>query len=214
MDEVDEEIVEVRTVNNGSRKRRVTGGKRAANKKAKYSAPRVSLYYPCQHNTKQFQCCKISPNDVNSMRRELYKEPDKLRQDSMIASLVTTTNIKRRRPRPVHGNKRKKSGTQHAYSTKFYLMHGPNRVPVCKKFFMSLTRFNRTRLAKVTKSVYSGKPIEEHRGGDRVSYKNTAKKNFVRDFIGKLKGTESHYNRNKSKRIYLNCDLSMSILCN
>lgn len=212
MDEVDEETVEIRTVNNGSRKRRVTGGKRAAKKREKYSAPKISLFYPCQHNTKQFQCYKITPNDVNSIREELYKEPDKLRQDSMIASLVTTTSIKRRRPRPVQVNKRQKAGTQHGYSTKFYMMHGPDRVPVCKKFFMSLMRFKRTRLANITKSVFSGKAIEEHRGGDRVSFKNSEKKNSIRDFIKKLKGTESHYNRNKSKRIYLNCDLSISKL--
>lgn len=44
--------------------------------------------------------------------------------------------------------------------------------------------------------------------GDR----NDLKKEIVKEFIGNLKGTESHYNLNKSKRIYLSCDLSIKKL--
>lgn len=77
---------------------------------------------------------------------------------------------------------------------------------------MGVTRFKRTRLRNVTKAVFSGKAIEEHRGGDRVSHKSREKKHSVRTFIGKLKGCESHYNREKSKRVYLGCQYSISKL--
>lgn len=67
-------------------------------------------------------------------------------------------------------------------------------------------------MSNISKAVFNDKAIEEHRGGDRVSYKSREKKNSVRKFIGMLKGTESHYNRQKSKRIYLGCEYSISKL--
>ena len=54
-------------------------------------------------------------------------------------------------------------------------------------------------------------PVEK-RGGDRKSYKSAEKKNSVRDFIRKLQGRESHYGRNKSRRIYLDPSLSIAKL--
>lgn len=38
-------------------------------------------------------------------------------------------------------------------------------------------------------------------------------KNKIREFINKLRGRESHYNRRKSKRIYLPASLSIANLC-
>lgn len=56
------------------------------------------------------------------------------------------------------------------------------------------------------------------RGGDRKSHRSIEKKNKVREFISNLKATESHYGRNKSRRLYLNCTISIKklhqIYCN
>lgn len=50
------------------------------------------------------------------------------------------------------------------------------------------------------------------RGGDRKSHLSEAKKNSVRQYIGSLPAYESHYSRNRSKRVYLRCDLNIKKL--
>jgi hypothetical protein len=51
-----------------------------------------------------------------------------------------------------------------------------------------------------------------NRGGDQVSHKLHKSKSEVRTFLKELRGQESHYGRNKSKRIYLNSNLSIAKL--
>lgn len=53
---------------------------------------------------------------------------------------------------------------------------------------------------------------KERRGGDKISHKLAPSKEEVRHFLKGLKGTESHYGRKKSKRIYLNCNLTIKKL--
>lgn len=66
--------------------------------------------------------------------------------------------------------------------------------------------------------MYKGEPTEEKRGRDRKSHRSIEKKNKVREFISNLKATESHYGRQKSRRLYLNCTISIKklhqIYCN
>lgn len=52
----------------------------------------------------------------------------------------------------------------------------------------------------------------ESRGGDQVSHKLQSSKEEVRTFLKNLRGQESHYGRAKSKRIYLNSNLTISKL--
>ncbi|KAG8277936.1 hypothetical protein J6590_031984 [Homalodisca vitripennis] len=99
--------------NEGTRKRRVTGGKRKSEQITRYAAPKRALVFvPCKHNSKRFTCVKIRPNDIKSFKEEFYKVPDKKRQDNIIASLIHTTQIKRHRPRPANKNKKKKPGPE------------------------------------------------------------------------------------------------------
>nr|CAH7763101.1 unnamed protein product [Callosobruchus chinensis] len=74
-----------------------------------------------------------------------------------------------------------------------------------KQRFISLKR-----LHTITKNMMSGKDIQENRGGDRRSAKNLTKRNNVIQFIGKLKAKESHYNRKKSRRLYLPANLNIT----
>lgn len=64
----------------------------------------------------------------------------------------------------------------------------------------------------VARQMYDGKVPKERRGGDRVSIKSIDKKQKIRQFISKLKATESRYNKQKSKRIYLSPELSIAKL--
>lgn len=73
----------------------------------------------------------------------------------------------------------------------------------------SLSRF---RINLIAKTVHQGNVPHEGRGGDRKSKKSAEKKNTLRQFIQKLPAKESHYNRNKSKRIYLSAELNVKKL--
>lgn len=74
--------------------------------------------------------------------------------------------------------------------------------------FMKTFSLKKDRLSYLAKTVFDGKIPKENRGGDRKSEKSAAKKESLREFIRKLPASESHYNRAKSRRIYLSCDLN------
>ncbi|KAG8269399.1 hypothetical protein J6590_004694 [Homalodisca vitripennis] len=200
-----EEVVDgvlVSIGNSRTCKRQASGGKRKETKRKRYSAPSGSnVYIPCKHSTKTLSCSDIRSNDVKKLRDKLYKVPEKLRQDSILSSLVVTKNVKRRRPNMPNQNKSLSAGSQHAFSANYYIQSNEKRIPVCKKNFLAITKVGRKRLANLVAKVYSGEPIEDKRGGDRKSNRSIEKKNKVRDFISNLRACESHYGRKKSKQL-------------
>lgn len=80
---------------------------------------------------------------------------------------------------------------------------------ICKTFFLHLTEYTKEKLRDVLNILKKFKSFVETRGGDRVSQKSVLKNNSIRAFIGNLRGKESHYNRQKSMRIYFSSDLSI-----
>lgn len=56
--------------------------------------------------------------------------------------------------------------------------------------------------------LIQGEIPREKRGGDRKSRKSKDKKDSLRKFLNGLPASESHYNRKKSKGIYLSSDLN------
>jgi len=148
-------------------------------------------------------------------RTDFFEKSDKVRQDSIISTLVKTYPIKRHRPRRAVENKLQKPGGAHTfYATYFLPSKVLGKVPVCQNFFLSVvTSVGQTRLENIARKVHASKPIEDKRGGDRKSHRSLPRKGIVREFIRNLRGTESHYNRKKSRRIYLRCDLSVRKLC-
>nr|CAH7714516.1 unnamed protein product [Callosobruchus chinensis] len=54
--------------------------------------------------------------------------------------------------------------------------------------------------------------IKENRGGDTRTSKFLEKLNAVKSFISQLQGNESHYGRNKSRRIYVSSEYNISVL--
>lgn len=146
--EADEtDTVTVGEANQGSRKRKKRVTARESNKRKRYSLPAgANVFNPCNHATKTLFCSKVRPNHVKIFREKLYEKPDKIRQDSIIAALVHTTPVKRRRPRPCANNKKKKPGSEHSYNVMYYLTLEDEKVRVCKKFFLSVTKIGRTRL--------------------------------------------------------------------
>lgn len=79
---------------------------------------------------------------------------------------------------------------------------------------MECVNIKKDRINHIAKVLFKGDIPKETRGGDHVSTKCAAKKDKVREFIGELKGKESHYNRKKSQRIYLDASLNIKKLHN
>lgn len=111
----------------------------------------------------------------------------------------------------------KENPRQRARAANFFLKIKNRRsteaVKVCRNFFMTALAVKNHRLFTICKTVDSGDIPKERRGGDHVSKKSLFKRDKVQEFIGKLRGTESHYNRSKSRRIYLPAHLSIKKLC-
>lgn len=84
---------------------------------------------------------------------------------------------------------------------------------VCQKFFSTLFEIKTRRLLTIAKSKHCGQGVTENRGGNRTEPKFRDQKDSIRSFIKSLKVTESHYNRKKSKRLYLPAELSVKKLC-
>lgn len=215
-----DQLVLVRDVNDGSRKKKnKTVSNRKASKQAKYRAPSgCNVFTPCTHNNKTLKCNKIRPRDAIEFRKKLYSFTEKQQQDEYVSRMICQSKVKRNRPRSsltCLGLGLPKRDKPHNFTSqyKFRTSTGEN-VTVCKKHFLHLTKFSSDRVRQILKKLVSGKPFKECRGGDRVSKKSVLKKESVRIFIGNLKGNESHYNRKKSKRIYLQSDLSIRKLCN
>lgn len=92
-----------------------------------------------------------------------------------------------------------------------FLIYGKKKTMkrVCKSFFMPVFSIKRQRLSTIIKCVMDCKVPKEERGGDRRSAKSEEKKEHLRNFFRNLPCTESHYNRAKSKRVYLDASLNI-----
>lgn len=84
---------------------------------------------------------------------------------------------------------------------------------MCRNFFLRSLNINKGRVRGVLKRhMDTGLMAIENRGGDRKSLKNLGLKDAIVSFIKKFKGTESHYCRSKSRRIYLPSELSIATM--
>lgn len=94
----------------------------------------------------------------------------------------------------------------------YFLKRDNVSIRVCQGLFRHVLGLTVHRLNHVAKVINQGEAPKEKRGGDHMSTKSVAKRKKVEDFIGQLRGQESHYNRSKSKRIYLPSYLNISKL--
>lgn len=216
--DITENTILVHLGNEGSRKKQKNIPKREVARNARYSTPSGSnVFIPCNHKARGFMCYKVKPKDALSFRKKLYNTNNKQIQDQFVSRYVLQSPVKRRRPRKnvclgLGLPQAKTKPRSFATTYRFPIGLGNEQVPVCSSFFLHLTRYTKEKLRHVNKILKKSDNFVENRGGDRVSHKSILKKNSIREFIGNLRGKESHYNRNKSKRIYLSCDLSIKKL--
>nr|CAH7752216.1 unnamed protein product [Callosobruchus chinensis] len=154
-------------------------------------------------------CNSVTLNDIKVQRDKFYSCSGKIEQDQKLCHFISVCPPQRRRGRCGTDEHNAKPKQFHAF---YYFRTKKTTVPVCKKFIMAAFGVSAGRIRTVAKFLESGRVPKERRGGDRVSKKSLSKKNKIREFIASLPASESHYNRNKSARVYLSCELNLKKL--
>ena len=80
-------------------------------------------------------------------------------------------------------------------------------VHICKDTFLKCLHIGKTRVQNIAKYFNEHGTPRKKRGGDKKSVVFRDKRNGVKDFLKSLPGRESHYNRNKSRKLYLPSEL-------
>lgn len=144
--------------------------------------------------------------DINSFHSAFYSEKSKTSQDTFLLKYCSTDKTKRNRPGD--GSRSTKS-----VSYQVETMAG-NRISVCRQTFLGvlgITNHTVEGVFKTFKKDGSLIPVET-RGGYRKAAMYQNKMYSVIDYIKQFKGTESHYSRARSTRIYLDSSISISKL--
>lgn len=137
---------------------------------------------------------------------KFFLQKDKVKQDTKLSHLIEIGTPKRRR-RLDQSSSKNRNITVH-----YNLWTSSGKVKVCQKMFLKVFGISQKRIQNISKQMKVGSGIVENRGGDRRSHKNVEKREKVKTFIAHLKGTESHYGRAKSQRIYLSSEYNITIL--
>lgn len=152
----------------------------------------------CKHEN----CMNVPRQDILYSRNALYATTIKKDWDTKISHLLSVQRPKR--------NLRNIQNVR----IKYILWNEGQTASykVCQKFFLAALHVSQRRVITIAKNLINDCGVVEKRGGDHRSHRFNEKRTTVTEFIGKLKGTEAHYNRNKSKRIYLSSALNISKL--
>lgn len=144
--------------------------------------------------------------DIQYCRTKFFKHTNKIKQDTLLSHCIAVKIPKQSRKRKPDTEKRRQVAANYKLRTENSIKD------VCQKLFIQAYSVSQKRVQTVIKQLMKGDGIFENRGGDSRSKTFLPKKLKVRKFISELKGTESHYGRAKSRRIYLSSEMNISIL--
>lgn len=162
----------------------------------------------CTHKAGSiYSCAEVTQEDIIVSRQKFFHCPHKIKQDQKISHMLYLENPKRRRSKG--GDKQ---NGPHKFEVQYKIWCEGERKRVCKKFFVAVFPISNKRLWNIANKIKAGTDVKETRGGDRKSKKSETKRSEVIKFINSLKATESHYDRKKSKRLYLPSHLSIAKL--
>lgn len=171
--------------------------------------------YPiCDHIEGQFLCRTLTMRDVKNFHGRFYKNNDRQYQQNFILRYSETVQIRRRRPmKPAKQAANAKPRKPRVRTTRYFVKNSKNeKVPVCMESFMDILKVSRFRVNSLTKKDFKNEDIIDKRGGFKRQALFGPKKQNVMKFINSLKCLESHYCREKSKRMYLSEDLNIKKL--
>lgn len=178
-------------------------------KRLQYEKKSSASVPTCKHKSGPYKCKEVRSKDVAFIRKIFSKHTKTVDQNRYILSQVVVDSVKRHRPR---NNLRSKKNVAPSF---FLRLMSAKRIRVCKVAFGIVLGVGRGRLTKLIAHYNKfGEAKDEGRGGDHKLEKFGWKRDSVVNFIKKLKARESHYGRNKSRRLYLPHELkSIKNLC-
>lgn len=153
---------------------------------------------------------KIPKAQQDSLLAEYYTYGDVARQKDYICSLVSKTDVVRKRPRKMDSNVEKN------WSKVYTLPNGENeKVRVCAEFFCATFAISKSVVEDAIKNKspngsYKGFDHRKGRPAPNATAPSTVK--AVNRFLSKFPKVPSHYCRARSNRLYLSPDLSMQKL--
>ncbi|XP_050314683.1 uncharacterized protein LOC126749093 [Anthonomus grandis grandis] len=153
------------------------------------------------------ECIKrLSPDEKN----ELFSSfNDQEKQDSYLSSLITVSQIKRRRKNNLNIN------PQRNYTYKYKLRKGAFELPVCKQALCLIHGIGKKRLERIASHLTANvTPVQDKRGkhGDRPNMIPKFLRKQVREHIESFPNKISHYFRARSSKQYLSPDLNLTIM--
>lgn len=147
---------------------------------------------------------------LSKAKRKVFSKPNRADQDKKLSFLMTVNLPKRRRSSKAVV---KRPRTINRFSVQLFLLSSENKkLRVCSKFFQKLFGIGQRRMNTIAEGIISGEGVKDKRGGDHKLKKYGDKRSSVYNFISKLNAKESHYSRNKSRRLYLPSTLNINQL--
>lgn len=167
----------------------------------------MPVHPTCGHR-RVFLCALLTMNDVKRFHEAFYAVPEKSKQDAFLLKFC-----RRASPNPKRKLEVAQRGKDHIYEYSILNSVG-NHLKVCRNAFLNVLGISKHRIHGVFQRFKKHNalvPIET-RGGDRLLARYTPKRNAVIEFICSLKANESHYSRERSKRVYLPSELNIKTL--
>ncbi|KAJ8918941.1 hypothetical protein NQ315_016843 [Exocentrus adspersus] len=191
------------------KKRKIIGRMREVSKKLKVSTHEPGT--PCK--CKRFMCFeKVSQTERHTILSNFNGMANYNEQNAYLCSLITVSNIKRRRPRQnedyafLHDK-------AYRYHVKVVRAGVAEEIPICFKAFLAIHGITKRKLELLQKSLKStGLAPKDKRGkhSNRPHKIPNLTYEKVISHISSFKGYKSHYTLNRSQRLYLDENLNIS----
>ncbi|XP_072390766.1 uncharacterized protein [Diabrotica undecimpunctata] len=188
-----------------TRKRKITGRINEVMKRLRQQSHETGDDCQC----KRLKCFKTVDQQNRSNIINNFNRMGRDEQNIYLAGLITLMPVKQRRARD-EATSRLHDAT-YSFRVRITTDDKTTDVPVCFKAFLSLHGIGRKRLENIQKSLKAtgSAPIDKRGKNPKKHALTKQQLDEVIEHIKRFKGRESHYSKNKTKKMYLPDDLNI-----
>ena len=157
---------------------------------------------PCAHKSQAtYKCCYLERSTIQQFFKKFYTHKEKIQQDQFALMYIR------------EGKGFDRNNKHDRNSIRYFVPTFQRELQVCSKTFSAILQVDIQRFQRLNRSfrATSHSP-EEKRGGDHRSKHFDGRRRAIIEFINSLKGCETHYGREKSRRVYLSSTLNVKKL--
>lgn len=159
-----------------------------------------------------YDCKNITLQSRIELFQKFWQIANYTQQQNFLFSLITCSQINRRRHRHLNQETPELDRKQNTYRY-FLKLSGKSLVQVCQKTFCETFRISAKRVKLLSKKVSQDDIVlKERRGGNRPRRQIELWKPKMIEFLSSLPSRESHYGREKTSLRYLSPDLNVTKL--